>query len=343
MIRPPHAQPRKRRGFWIFFPFFLFALLVAAYSAYWAWARSLLDEGIDAWIADERAAGRIVEYSSKSLGGYPFRFALNVEQPVYGDPRAAQRWQGESLQLVMQPWNWQHVIARTPGRNMLDIEGESYSIDLGRRSAGSLSWTNEGIRRISVAIDTLGAGNGRETLGRAEGFEFHLRPPPGEPEMLQLQTQWKLLELARPIPDAEFLGNRFGPSILRAEASQAIPALETSGGIERLAGAILALGGEITLAQLELDWGPADIGARGRLDRNARGDIEGTIDVRVEDHERLKSALREHGRLDQQTETALDMVAAASRDGKFLSISIRNDGLYFLGNRIVDADIASAL
>lgn len=337
------SPPRKRRGFWLFFPFFLFVLLIAAYTVYWFWARNLLSQGIDDWIEGERQAGRIVEYSSKHLGGYPFRFALHLDDPVYGDPRAGQRWSGEELQLVMQPWNWQHVIARSPGRNLVDINGDAYRLDFGKRSAGSVSWTNDGIRRISLAIDSLDAFDGDMALGRAEGFEFHLRPPPGEPDMLQLQTQWNAVELARPIPDAEFLGNRFGPSILRAEASQAIPALEQTGDLERLPRMILDLGGNIALAQLELDLGPADIGARGKLDRDSAGQIDGQIDIRLERHEELKTALKSAGRLDTETDRAIDMVAAASRDGNFLTISIRNDGLYFLGNRIVEADIAGAL
>ena len=338
-----HAPPRKRRGFWLFFPFFLLALLVAAYTLYWFWARNLLAQGIDDWIAEERRDGRTVEFSDKRLGGYPFRFALHIDDPVYGDPQTGQRWAGEELQLIMQPWNWQHVIARAPGRNRLDISGELFEVDLGRRSAGSVSWSDAGIRRISLAIDTLDARNGTTALGRAEDFEFHLRPPPGEPDMLQLQTQWTSVELAEPIPDAEFLGNRFGPSILRAEASEAFPALEMTSDLERLPGTILNLGGEITLAQLVLEWGPADIGARGKLDRTTSGELAGTIDIRLERHEDLKEALREAGQLEGETERVIDMVAAASSEGGFLSITVRNDGLYFLGNRIIEADIAGAL
>lgn len=337
------SPPRKRRGFWLFFPFFLFVLLVAAYSLYWFWARNLLSQGIDDWIEGERRAGRIVEFSSKHLGGYPFRFALHLADPVYEDPRTGRRWSGEELQLVMQPWNWQHVIARSPGRNSVQVNGAAYRLELGKRSAGSLSWTNDGIRRVSLAIDTLDAFDGDTALGRAEGFEFHLRPAPGEPEMLQLQTQWQAIELARPIPDAEFLGNRFGPSILRAEAAQAIPALERTAELARLPRAIFDLGGDISLAQLELEWGPADIGARGRLDRDPAGQIDGQIDIRLERHEDLKTALEAAGRLETETARAIDMVAAASRGGEFLSMTIRNDGLYFLGNRIVEADIVGAL
>lgn len=337
------SPDRKRRGLWLVLPFSLVFLIAAAYSAYWFWAKNVLDDGIDDWIASERAAGRTVEFSSKSLGGFPFRFALQVDDPVYADPRAGQSWEGQKLQLVMQPWNWQHVIARTPGANTLRMGGQVYRLELGRKSAGSLSWNDEGIRRASVSIDTLTARQPDQALGRAEGFEFHLRPPPGEAESLQLQTQWDLVELTRPVPDAEFLGTRFGPSILRAEASKAVPALELARDMADLPATILDIGGDITLAQFILEWGPADLGARGRLDRNVRGDLEGQIDIRLERHEALKAALRESGRLEDDTEQAIDMVAAASENGEFLSLSIRRDGLYFLGNRILAADIDQAL
>ncbi len=336
------AYPRKRRGFWLFFPFFIFALIVGIYSAYWFWARDLLDKGIDEWIATERAAGRTVEYSGKRLGGYPFRFALHLDDPVYGDPANQQRWQGEQLQLVMQPWDWQHVIARSPGRNEIMLAGDELQLDFGPKSAGSLSWTNAGIRRVSIAIDALSAANRQGPLGAAEGFEFHLRPPPGEPDMLQLQTQWEALSLARPVPDAEFLGTRLGPSVLRAQASKAFTALEVSTQLETLPRNILAIGGEITLAQLVINWGPAQLGARGRVDRTDRGEIGGQLGLRIEKAEELKAALSAAGRLDSDTKNAIDAVAAASRNGSFLELSVREDGLYFLGNNIVPARLGAA-
>lgn len=337
----PARQRRRRWG--LYLPFLAFALLIVAYSAYWAYARNLLADGIEDWIAEERARGMTVEYQAKRLGGYPFRFELAVEAPVYGDARIGERWEGERLELVMQPWNWQHIIARAPGENRITAGGETMRLVLGPRSAGSLSWTDDGIRRASLALDEADAEvNGAPVLA-LEGFAFHLRPPPGEPETLQVQTQWQRVSLARPVPDAEFLGTEFGPSILRAEATRAFPALETVQRLEDLPRRILDLGGEIRLAQLILDWGPAELGARGEIGQGPAGRLDGNIGLRLERAEELRQALQTAGRLDAETRQAIDALEAASRGGNFLEVSIRDDGLYFLGQNVVPAPLGEML
>jgi hypothetical protein len=340
MTSRPAKRP-GRRGLYI--PILVFAVLIAAYSAYWVWARGELAKGVDAWIAQERAAGRIVTFETKRLAGYPFRFALHVDAPVYGDPAAGWRWTGETLQLVMQPWNWQHVIARTPGANRFTAGGQTLALDLGRKSAASLSWTGEGLRRGSLSLDRLTARIDETALGSAQALEIHLRPPPGEPDMLQLQAGWREIALARPLPDLDFLGTRFGPSILRAEAHDVFPALATGVDLADLPGAILSLGGSIHVPQLVLDTEAGRLGARARLARTGSGALSGALSLRLDRADALKSALEAADRLDAETRQAIDMLAMGSRDGKFVELSVRGDGLYFLGNRVVPADIERAL
>ncbi|MEO1406675.1 MAG: DUF2125 domain-containing protein, partial [Pseudomonadota bacterium] len=146
---------KRPSRFWLYLPFFFFALLITAYSAYWFWMRGELGKGVDAWIADQRAAGNVVEYADKKLTGFPYRFALTVDEPRFADRSNGVDWTGQELQLIMQPWNFYHVIGRSPGRNSFDLRGEEpITAILGSKSVASLSWTDTSVERFAVALDT---------------------------------------------------------------------------------------------------------------------------------------------------------------------------------------------
>ncbi|MEM7766016.1 MAG: DUF2125 domain-containing protein [Pseudomonadota bacterium] len=339
----PPAKPRRALGWRIFAPLLVFVLIMAAYSAYWLWARAQLAKGIDDWIAAERARGMTVEFSDKRFGGYPFRFALTLDDPVYGDPRRSQRWQGETLQLVMQPWNWSHVIARSPGENRIFDRGLEGWARLGPKSAGSLSWSEAGIERVSIAVDDVAFDLAGALGGSASAFEFHLRPYPGEPDTLQLETHWQSIRLDRSVPGLEPLGPSLGPSILRAEATGALSALAITPDLARWPASILRRGGEIRVPQVLVNWGPLDAGARTTLRRNEAGDLAGALGVRIENADRLRAALEAEDRLDTDLERAISALEAASTDGRFLDLSIRGDGLYLLGTQVIPIDFATPL
>jgi len=334
------TAPKKRGGFWIFFPIFLFALIAGLYSAYWFYARNLLDQGIDDWIAGERLAGHTVAYSAKRLDGFPFRFVLTVDDPVYEDDEILPtRWEGQQLQLVMQPWNWQHIIARSPGMNRIRSGGEDVSLLLGPKTAGSASWTGEGVRRLSVSVDELAAGVNGDPVADLDQFEFHLRPAPDDPAMLMLETRWNQLEVRQELPpEVAPLGNVFGPSILRAEADHALALLGEGVSGRHLVGDILERGGAVRMPQLVLDWGGAQLGMRGELHART-GEIGGDIGVRLDGADVVREAFPDQPHALQ----AIEAIESASANSGFLILTIRGDGLYFLGNRVIPADIEGAL
>ncbi|MEM0984985.1 MAG: DUF2125 domain-containing protein [Pseudomonadota bacterium] len=339
------SSPRraKRLGWRIFGPLIVFVVILAIYSAYWHWAKSQLVAGIDAWIDGERARGMQVEYSAKRFDGFPFRFALTLDDPVYGDPDQQQRWQGEKLQLVMQPWNWQHIIARSPGENRIFERGLEGWARLGPKSASSLSWSDTGLERFSIAIDTVSFDLAGELAGEADAFEFHLRTYPGEPDTLQLETHWQSIRLGDVIPGTEPLGQTVGPTILRAEATKAFSALAITPEPSRWPATVLSLGGEIRVPQVLVEWGPLNAGARGGLATGDQGDLKGSVGVRIEKADALREALAEAGRLNEQTDMAIQALEAASTDGRFLELSVRDDGLYMLGNQVIPLDLGGPL
>lgn len=326
----------RRSRAWIFLPTLIGALIIAAYSAYWFFARGFVSDLVDTWIADQRAAGAVVEYDSKSITGFPFRLTLNVENPVLSDPRTGAGWRGSDLQMTMQPWNYYHIIARSPGRNMLDL-GPAMDDDalllLGPKSATSLSWNDETITRASLALDEAAFTLGDDEFA-ADDFHFHLRPAPTDGDILQLELNWQRLDLgALPLGDAAVFGQEVGPSILRAELVGGVDALSQSSDPVNAISLALANGGELLVPQLMIEWGPASLGARAEL-RRTNGELRGTLGVRIDRAEELRDALRASGQLTDEIDAAITMLDAASAENGFLPLSIRGDGLYALGNQI---------
>lgn len=337
------ARPVKRSRWGLFVPFLIAGVLIAAWSIYYAIMHNVLSTGIDDWIADERARGNIVEFERKSLSGYPFRFELRVDQPVYGEPGGAV-WRGQQLQMVMQPWNWNHVIARSPGRNEIlppgGLEGDELRILLGPRSVASLSWSGETglVRRGSIALDEVDVSLAGVPLGRADGFEFHLRPPPSDADMLQVQVNFEAIEIDELPEDVAVLGNMIGPGILRMEIDQGAALMQEGVGLDRVPAEALARGGQVRLPQVMLEWGPANLGARGELLRtNDR--LGGTLGLRIEEADALRDALREAGQLTEDVATAIDGLELASANGGFLIANVRDDGLYVFGEKIADVPL----
>ncbi|MEO0713481.1 MAG: DUF2125 domain-containing protein [Pseudomonadota bacterium] len=332
-------QPATRngggpRGFAIFM-FIAVSVLLAAYTAFWFYMRGELEKGIDEWIATERLNGAVVEFDEKRLGGFPFRFALHLENPNYRDARGIGGWSGEELQLIMQPWNWQHVMARAPGANRALFNGEETGLTLGPKAVGSVSWTQAGLRRLSIDLDdaevTLASG---ETYA-ATGLQLHMRPPVDDVDALQIVFQWEALTLPQAPPDAPFLGESLQPSRLLLEIKDVFSVLQRGGGVSDW----IAAGGEVNVAQVLLNWGPLKFGAKADLSIDSVGLLNGSVDIRLDDGDALTAAMLDSG-MDQETfmqaSAAVSMLGVASRDGGFLPLSIREGEVRYLGQTLVE-------
>lgn len=324
---PATKTSRKPNRFWLFAPFVLLVIVIAAWTVYWFIARSLINQGIDDWIAAERERGADIEYASRTMGGYPFRFELDLSDPVYAGP-GEPRWEGERLRLVMQAWNWQHVIGFSPGRNVVsDGYAMRQVIDLDSKSAFSLSWDDESVRRIGLQLDDAALLIEGEEYAVRQG-SLNLAPRPGAADDLMIAIEWQEVRLPTAPADAPYLGDTIGPSRLIGEVRGFFPAWANAGGDpDFMYGALVDEGGAVELAQLLLDWGPLDFGAKGELDFS--NSVNGNISLRIENADALKDAMQASGHWSEQEETAVTALATASADGKFLTFSIRNGEVWF--------------
>lgn len=328
------APVRSRGRFWLYAPFGLLAVLVLAWSAYWVWMRGQLDASVDAWIAEQRASGAEIGYASKQLGGFPYRFALTLEEPRFVVPATGQAWQADRLQIVMQPWNLQHIILRSPGRNELVLQGgEPLTAIIGQGSALSFSWTKESFRRFSVYFDTADIVTGSGEV-RLQDAALNLSPVPDDPDALRIALDWQGLDLGVAPREAAWLGPASDLGTVRLEVSGAAALLRGEvrpeawlGGVPRFA-----------LAQLLLNWGPLRLGMKGDVSLSGSGcQPDGTLSLRLEEAGALRDALEMTGDLTPEIEAGLAGVELASRNGGFAPVRFREGDILFLGQTVGNA------
>src|ERR1700730_3657223 len=71
--------PRRRPLWRLFFMPALLLIAAAAWSAFWFYSASKVDETADAWRAREAKSGRIYDCASRSVAGYPFRLEVRCD------------------------------------------------------------------------------------------------------------------------------------------------------------------------------------------------------------------------------------------------------------------------
>jgi hypothetical protein len=71
--------PRRRPLWRLFFAPVLLLIAAAAWSAFWFYSASKVDETADAWRAREAKSGRIYDCASRSVAGYPFRLEVRCD------------------------------------------------------------------------------------------------------------------------------------------------------------------------------------------------------------------------------------------------------------------------
>jgi hypothetical protein len=71
--------PRRRPLWRLFIMPVLLLVAAAAWSAFWFYSASKVDETADAWRAREARSGRVYDCARRSVGGYPFRLEVRCD------------------------------------------------------------------------------------------------------------------------------------------------------------------------------------------------------------------------------------------------------------------------
>ncbi|MBI1407347.1 MAG: DUF2125 domain-containing protein [Caulobacter sp.] len=108
MTLPDPASGRKRRGPGIAFPFILLLIVIAAWSLGWMWLRGEAVRRMDQTAADLATKGYRLEWGKRSVGGYPFRLDIDLNDVRLAEPSGwaltAPSLKGEAYAYAVDHW-----------------------------------------------------------------------------------------------------------------------------------------------------------------------------------------------------------------------------------------------
>ena len=317
---PASPTGKKRSRLWLYLPFIIFGLIIAAYTGYWFFAKGKIETGINDFLAQQENAGAEVSYTSKRLHGYPFRFTLTVEDPHFANPENQIGWTGEKLQINMQPWNWFHYIIRSSGRNEITANGQNFTTLLGPGSA--LSFGLNGTAGLTLDMADIVTAQGDVSI---QNLKFSLLEAGAKRPGKRILLDWDFIKLSDELlallgEDGAFLGNEIQASRLRLEGQ----GFSVFGPADTR---------KAELAQLLFNWGPLKFGAKGKFDINNEGYPEGTLFIRLDQAETFEGVLRGTN-IFEAVSPIFGPLKIASKDNGFLPLPLRDGGITMLGQQI---------
>ena len=177
------TTPRRRLWPVFIVPGLVLAAAVA-WSGFWFYAASHVDEKFDEWRAREAKSGRAYDCASRSVAGFPFRMEVNCTSPVVTlTSQTADQVQLiarlKDILVVAQVYDPTKIIAEFTGPASIAGRDEAPSFaanwTTGRASAAGLPTP----QRVSVVFDDPAldrvSGGAQAPLLRAKHLELHTR------------------------------------------------------------------------------------------------------------------------------------------------------------------------
>ena len=186
---PDSIHVPRRRSLW---PVFVMPVLVvvaaAAWSAFWFYAASQVDQTVDVWRAREAKAGRIYDCANRSVAGFPFRLEVTcdgasvtlVAQTAHGQATPPVTAQLGKILVVAQIYTPNLLIAEFTAPATLAARGQPPSMRVNWQAArSSIAGLPEAPQRIALVFDDAALdrldGSKVVPLARAAHIELHGR------------------------------------------------------------------------------------------------------------------------------------------------------------------------
>ena len=315
------VRPRRKQKLWrLFLMPALVTAAAAGWTAFWFYAASQVDANVEAWRAREAKSGRVYDCGKRSLAGFPFRFEVTCSEATVNlvsqsaGSRAPVTVRLGDILVVAQVYDPKLLIAEFSAPATIAAEGLALTANW--RTARSSILGLPGVpQRAAIVFEdpSIDRVNGQAAtpLARADHVELHARLGEGAAQdgpviesALQL-TRASLRELhpllAEPF-DADIRTRLTGlkdlspkPWPLRFRELQ-------------------AAGGHVEIVQSRIQQGELIAVAAGTLQLNAKGGIEGELQITVSGIEKIVPALGIDKMLEQSVPQAtLDRVAPGVR------------------------------
>ena len=165
---------------------------VGLYTAYWLIAAERLKDGAALWAQSARAQGLAVSWRSISVGGYPFSFAVRLEEPRLRDEAMTPLAElvAPVLRASARPWdlNLWRMAARQGLVATLGGAGQTLARATADAATGGVSVAPDGAVTIWLALDRMSTEaasvpGGRAAVDTAYGWLLlPARPPQSHSE-----------------------------------------------------------------------------------------------------------------------------------------------------------------
>jgi hypothetical protein len=296
------AMPTRTRRLWpVFIMPVIVVILAAAWSAFWFFAASKVDENVDLWRAREAAAGRVYDCANRSVAGFPFRLevrcsGVSIElrsqtagQTVGQGPITAKL--GEIL-VVAQIYTPKLLIAEFKAPAILSDRGAPAMVvnwATARSSIVGLPGTPESADIVfdDASLDRI-VGSVQAPTVRAKHAELHGRmaasSTPDKPVIETVfQAQSVSVQDLHPVLAAPF------DTDIRMQIS-GLTDISPKPWPERFR-AIQAAGGRLEILQSRIQQGEMISLAAGSLGLTAAGNLDGELQMTVTGLDKVIPAL----------------------------------------------------
>jgi hypothetical protein len=312
--------PRRRPLWRLFFMPVLLLIAAAAWSAFWFYSASKVDETADAWRAREARSGRIYDCARRSVAGYPFRLEVRCDgasvslvsqtagQAATQEPITAKL--GEIL-VVSQIYDPKLLIAEFTAPATIAGPGQPSMIANWSKARSSVAGLPGVPQRVALVFDdpTIDRTSGSllTPLARAKHVELHGRLVEGStPDHPDIETVLRIeqgsVQEAHPLLAEPFDADvRTILTGLKDFAPKPWPQRFRE---------IQAAGGHVEIVQSRVQQGEVIAVASGSLGLNAEGRLDGELQMTVAGLDKLIAALGLEKMLDEGVPQAtLDRVA----------------------------------
>lgn len=282
--------------------FFLYAPVVAvvaltvAVCVYWYVASNAFAKRLDALNGHQIAPGVAFHFTSRSIGGFPFRIDAVLENMriTLATPDGPARWTAEHFALHMLDYDTLKFVFEAAGKQVITwhdadkaAHGITFTPALLRASANA-----EGDRLKRFDIELYDADTAPFSVAHTE---FHIRRDP-DANAMDIVFMADKVHLAPSLATA--LGDMISKLRLKGTLAPAAPwsaFLSGDGDWRKAAKMWRRKHGAFAIDQLEVDWGKVQASGKGALTLDSQRRPEGLIKLRIAGYQVLAAeAERRH-------------------------------------------------
>lgn len=323
----------KPRRLWLIVPWVLFALLAAAWIAYWNLAANTARDRLAAWVAQQNARGAQTSYAGVTTQGFPVLLRLQIADASYAAEGGGWRATTPRLDLHVNLVNPSHLMLDTQAPIEITRDDGSRSILDADALLMSLRAQDDALAEARIEADALTLDNPAEDgVLSVEKLIMGLRPDPRGDGAFQLSFDATNLKLARPARAFEGFGQDIA-SLRTATVIENAAALARQGDDDPLQPWRDA-GGRLRFEAIALSWGDLEASGAGEAALDAQRRVQGRLELTLPRPAPALAAFAQSPSLDDDARNAVRVFAvgyAISGDEVLLDIDARDGVLYVEG------------